>query len=87
MKFEDKYFARFDFTKIQIEKNYRNALKDIGIAMELANSKGLPLPLSALGHHLWKAAKHYAKDGASISEMARWVEHTTGIEITPGSDR
>ena len=62
-------------------------VKDIGIAMELANSKGLPLPLSALGHHLWKAAKHYAKDGASISEMARWVEHTTGIEITPGSDR
>ena len=58
-------------------------VKDIGIAMELANTKGLPLPLSALGHHLWKAARHFAEEGSAISDMVRWVEHMTGIELTP----
>jgi 3-hydroxyisobutyrate dehydrogenase len=58
-------------------------VKDIGIAMELANSKGLPLPLSALDHHLWKAARRYAEKGSSISEMVKWIEHMTGVEITP----
>jgi hypothetical protein len=32
MKFEDKYFTKFKFTKIQIEKNFKNALKDLNIA-------------------------------------------------------
>jgi len=32
MKFEDKYFVKFKFSKEQIEKNFRNALKDLGIA-------------------------------------------------------
>jgi 3-hydroxyisobutyrate dehydrogenase len=62
-------------------------VKDIGIAMELANSKGLPLPLLALGHHLWKAAGRYAEKGSSISEMVKWIEHMTGVEITPGKER
>lgn len=59
-------------------------VKDIGIAMELANRKGLPLPLLALGHHLWKAARHHAEEGSSISDMVKWVEQMTGIEITTG---
>ena len=59
-------------------------VKDVGIAMELANSKGLPLPLSALGHHLWEAAGRYAEKGSSISHMVKWIEHMTGVEITPG---
>jgi 3-hydroxyisobutyrate dehydrogenase-like beta-hydroxyacid dehydrogenase len=62
-------------------------VKDVGIAMELASTKELPLPLSALGQHLWKAAKHHAEKGSSISDMVKWVEQMTGIEITPGSDR
>jgi len=62
-------------------------VKDIGIAMELANNKGLPLPLSALGQHLWKAASHFAEEGSAISDMVRWVEHMTGIEINPTTDR
>ena len=62
-------------------------VKDIGIAMELASTKGLPLPLSALGHHLWKAARHLAEEDSSISDMVKWVEQMTGIEINPGSDR
>ena len=60
-------------------------LKDIGIAMELGSSLGLPLPLSALSQQLWKAAGRYAKEGSSISNMVNWVEHMTGIEITSGS--
>lgn len=32
MKFEDKYFAKFSFTKDQITKNLKNALKDLSIA-------------------------------------------------------
>ena len=60
-------------------------LKDIGIAMELADKKGLPLPLSALGHHLWKAAERYSEKGGSISNLVRWVENMTDTEITPDS--
>ena len=32
MKFEDRYFIHFDFSKDQIKKNYQNALKDFSIA-------------------------------------------------------
>jgi 3-hydroxyisobutyrate dehydrogenase-like beta-hydroxyacid dehydrogenase len=60
-------------------------VKDIGIALRLADSKKLPLPLAAVAHHLWKAADHYADEGSSISQMVRWVEHMTGTQITPGA--
>ena len=32
MKFDDKYFAKFKFTKEQIDKNLKNALRDLYIA-------------------------------------------------------
>jgi len=32
MKFEDKYFQSFNFTKNQVRKNLDNAIKDLGIA-------------------------------------------------------
>jgi len=32
MKFDDKYFKDFEFTKDQVRKNFENALKDIKIA-------------------------------------------------------
>ena len=56
-------------------------LKDIGIAMDLAESQGIPIPLSSVGHHLWQAAARHAAPDASISEMVRWVEHMTGIKL------
>jgi 3-hydroxyisobutyrate dehydrogenase-like beta-hydroxyacid dehydrogenase len=62
-------------------------VKDIGIAMKLANEKELPLPFLALGHHLWKAAKHMAEEGSSISDMVHWIERMTGVEITPSTSR
>ena len=60
-------------------------VKDIGIAMKLGSTLGLPLPLSALGQQLWKAAARYAPPGRSISDVVRWVEHMTQTEITSGS--
>jgi 3-hydroxyisobutyrate dehydrogenase len=57
-------------------------VKDIGIAIGLAEEAHLPAPLSAAGYHLWKAAAIHAGEGASISDMVRWVESMTKTEIT-----
>jgi len=35
MKFEDKYFSKFTFTKDQIKKNFKNAQKDFTIAKKV----------------------------------------------------
>jgi histidyl-tRNA synthetase len=35
MKFEHKYFIKFEFTKEQINKNLENALKDLNIAKKI----------------------------------------------------
>jgi len=60
-------------------------VKDIGIAMSLAGEQAIPVPLCGGGHQMWRAAAQYAEEGASISDMVRWVEHMTGITITAGS--
>jgi 3-hydroxyisobutyrate dehydrogenase-like beta-hydroxyacid dehydrogenase len=60
-------------------------LKDIGIAMELAREGRLALPLAGLAEQLWRAAAHAAGPGASISELARWVEAQTGTDLMPGA--
>ena len=57
-------------------------LKDIGIATELGRSAQLPTPISALTQQLWRAAAMANEPGASVSELARWVETTTRTEIT-----
>lgn len=62
-------------------------VKDIGIAMQLARSLELPVPLSALGQHLWMAADRWTEEGSSLSHMVSWVEQMTGVQITPGSGR
>jgi len=56
-------------------------VKDIGIAMELADTMKLPVRLSALNQELWQAAQRQAVENASVSEMVRWLEQETGIEI------
>jgi 3-hydroxyisobutyrate dehydrogenase len=60
-------------------------VKDIGIAMELAKRNGIPMPLSSLGHELWRTAERSSEKGISLSNMVRWVERMTKIEITSGS--
>ena len=60
-------------------------LKDVGIAVALARETGVSAPLSGLGQQLWQAAAIAAGAGASVSELARWVENQSGIEISPGA--
>ena len=60
-------------------------LKDIGIAMQLAEDLKQPLPLSKTGHGLWQQADSHAGSGASVSELVRWVEKVTNTEISGGS--
>ena len=60
-------------------------VKDIGIAMQLARGEDVAAPFSALGQELWQAAGRDADPGASVSELVRWVERTSGTEITAGA--
>jgi 3-hydroxyisobutyrate dehydrogenase len=59
-------------------------LKDIGIALALGRESQLPMPLSALGQQLWRAASLATGPGVSVSELARWVETLAGTKVTPG---
>jgi 3-hydroxyisobutyrate dehydrogenase-like beta-hydroxyacid dehydrogenase len=61
-------------------------LKDIGIALGLAQEEQLPMPLSGLGQQLWRAANLAAGPGASVSALARWVEQQADVEVTPGAE-
>lgn len=56
-------------------------VKDMAIACELARSTQVPVAVSSLGYDLWSAASREAGPGASISDLVRWVEKTTGVEI------
>ncbi len=60
-------------------------LKDVGIANALARETNTSAPVSALGQQLWQAASTAAGPGASISELARWVESQSGTEISAGA--
>ncbi|MEO6271053.1 MAG: NAD(P)-dependent oxidoreductase [Lautropia sp.] len=59
-------------------------VKDVGIAMGLAQEQGVPLPLSAVGQQLYRAAALSIGPGRSVSEMVRWIEQLTGTELTTG---
>jgi 3-hydroxyisobutyrate dehydrogenase len=61
-------------------------VKDVGIAMGLAQEQGLPLPLSAVGQQLYRAAALGVGPGKSVSEMIRWLEQLAATELTPGAD-
>jgi 3-hydroxyisobutyrate dehydrogenase len=60
-------------------------LKDMGIANTLAREQKVSAPISALSHQLWQAASRAAGAGASVSELVRWVEKQSDIEITRGN--
>ena len=59
-------------------------LKDIRIALRLAEDLQLALPYAALCEHVYDDADRYAGPGQSLSELVRWVEHTMGTTITRG---
>jgi 3-hydroxyisobutyrate dehydrogenase len=58
-------------------------VKDIRIALELAQRAGTRVPLWAHGQELWRAADRQAQPGASVSELVRYVERESGVEIAP----
>ncbi len=66
-------------------------LKDVRIAIELARDLELDLPYARLAETMYEAANLHAGPGQSLSELVRWVERTSGVEIAPvgdaGSDR
>ena len=59
-------------------------LKDVKIAAQLARDYDLPLPFAAHCEAIYKDAHAFAGSGKSLSELVRWVEHSTGVDITPG---
>jgi 3-hydroxyisobutyrate dehydrogenase-like beta-hydroxyacid dehydrogenase len=60
-------------------------LKDVTIACELARKLGVDLPYAAQCEATYRDANDFAGPGKSLSELARWIEHTTGVDIVPGS--
>jgi 3-hydroxyisobutyrate dehydrogenase-like beta-hydroxyacid dehydrogenase len=60
--------------------------KDIGIALQLARELGLTLPYAELCDRTYQAANAQAGPGQSLSEVVRWVEQRTKVDITPGSE-
>jgi 3-hydroxyisobutyrate dehydrogenase-like beta-hydroxyacid dehydrogenase len=59
-------------------------LKDIRIALRLAQDLEVALPYAALCERVYDDADRYAGPGQSLSELVRWVEHTAGAIITRG---
>jgi 3-hydroxyisobutyrate dehydrogenase-like beta-hydroxyacid dehydrogenase len=60
-------------------------VKDIDIAMRLASDMGLTLPLSQQNQEMWGDARKLEGDGQSVSNLVRWLERQTGVDITPGN--
>ena len=60
-------------------------VKDMRIALGLAADQDLELPLCECGRALYRKADERAGPGASVSELVRWVEQQTGVEIKPGN--
>lgn len=61
-------------------------LKDVGIALQLAQQTASPMPMAGLGQQLWRMADQAAGPGASVSELVRWVESLSGTPLTPGAE-
>jgi len=56
-------------------------VKDIRIALELAQREPTPVPLWESGQRIWQRAAAEAGPGASVSELVRYLERQAGTEI------
>ncbi len=59
-------------------------VKDLGIALGLADETGTPTPFSALALELWKNAQRDLGPGHDHTEIVRWVEQLSNTELTSG---
>lgn len=62
-------------------------VKDIEIALKLARDLSIPARLSGLNQEMWTAAREHEGADTSVSNLVRWLEHTTGVPITAGNQR
>jgi 3-hydroxyisobutyrate dehydrogenase len=60
-------------------------VKDINIALNVAQGLALQLPLSARAQQLWQQTQTGLPKGSSVSELVRALEIQTGVALTPGS--
>ena len=56
-------------------------VKDVAIATQLADELSVPLPYAMLCRELYEHASEHAGPGRSLSELVRWVEHSTGVRL------
>ena len=59
-------------------------VKDMGIAMQLAEQTQTPAPVWAVAQALWQQALSSASDQASVSELVRWMETQSGTPLHAG---
>ena len=62
-------------------------VKDIDIALKLAQDLDVPTRLSSLNQEMWTAARGHEGADSSVSNLVRWLEHATGVQITAGNQR
>jgi 3-hydroxyisobutyrate dehydrogenase-like beta-hydroxyacid dehydrogenase len=58
-------------------------VKDINIALRLAEGLKLDLPLSSTTLTLWRETQASIDKGSSVSELVRALEQRTGVQLTP----
>jgi 3-hydroxyisobutyrate dehydrogenase len=56
--------------------------KDVDIANDLAKQLGLELPMASLCADSYREADEEFGEGSSLSDLGRWTERRTGVEIT-----
>lgn len=61
---------------------YDLMMKDVNIALGLAEGLKLSLPLSESARALWRATQARIARGSSVSELVRALEQQTGVAIT-----
>jgi 3-hydroxyisobutyrate dehydrogenase-like beta-hydroxyacid dehydrogenase len=59
-------------------------VKDIGIALEAAESTGVAMPVAQEMARQWREIAQEQEEGASVSRMIAGLEAREGIELTPG---
>lgn len=83
MRFEDKYFIRFRFSKAQIKKNLNNTLKDLDIAKKVkildvkfnyAYTALIKSGITLLSYYQWKvksAPGHHIKIIEKLAQILK----------------
>ena len=58
-------------------------VKDINIALRVAETRGIDLPLSQSTQKIWREIQSGLPKASSVSELVRALENRTGIQLVP----